>query len=83
MDGKIDIMNMCFCLITIAKISSTEIERMLRSLCKEVTTGIHNVILSNYSSRWKVDVLGLGVNVKKELHVSYLCRMFGVCLINQ
>ena len=75
MDVKVDILNMCFCVIRLAKISSAEIETRLQSLCEEVTTGIHNVILSSDRSS-KRDILGLGVNVKKELHVSCLCRIY-------
>ena len=71
LDVKVDIMNMCFCLIRITKISKVEIEKTLKSLCDQVEIGIQNIILSYApSSRTSVHILGHRVEVKKELKVS-------------
>ena len=70
LDVKVDVMNMCFCLIRITKISKVEIEMKLQSLCDQVEVGIQNIILSSSSSKASGHVLGHGVKVKEELEVS-------------
>ena len=82
MDTKVAILNMCFCLIRIGKISAAEIETTLRQLCEEVKTGIKNMIMSSSSSR-RTDVLGLGVRFKEELLVSCTCRFVLCMFLNQ
>ena len=71
LDVKVDVMNMCFCLIGIVKISQVEIENKLQSLCTEVEVGIQNIILAHTSSVRMRHVLGHGVNVKEELEVCF------------
>ena len=72
LDVKFDVMNMCFCLIGITKISQVQIEMKLSSLCDQVEVGIHNEILSlTPSSKGSAHVLGHRVNVKEELKVSF------------
>ena len=69
---KVDVMNMCFCLIGITKISQVQIEKKLSSLCDQVEVGIYNEILSHTpSSKASAHVLGHKVNVKEELKVSF------------
>ena len=71
LDVKVDIMNMCFCLIRITKISKVEIEKTLKSLCDQVEMGIQNVILSCAPfSKPSAHLLGHRVEVKMELMVS-------------
>ena len=71
---KVVIMNMCFCLIRITKISEVEIEKKLYLLCEQVKVGIKNLIQSHTPWSRKVDVLGHGVDVKVELEVSCFYR---------
>ena len=82
MDMKVVILNMCFCLNGIAKISAAEIGTALRLLCEDVITGIKNVIMSVSESR-KKDVLGLGLEFKMELHVSCISRFVLCMFLNQ
>ena len=77
LEVKVFILNMCFCLIRSAEISDALVETTLISLCEELKTGIRNVIQSLSYSR-RVDVLGHGVKVKEELHVSCHCRIMHV-----
>ena len=79
LDVKVFIMNMCFCLIRIAKIPEEEIEKTFQSLCQQVKIGIKNVIQSLSPQSVKVDALGHEVRVKEELEVSCYCR--SVCCI--
>ena len=73
LDVKVDVMNMCFCLIRVMEISQVEIERKLSLLCDQLEVGIHNVILSHTpSSKTTAHVIGHGVNVKEELEVSFV-----------
>lgn len=76
LDVKVDVMNMCFCLIRIVKISQVEIETKLQSLCTEVEVGIQNRILTHTSSARMRHVLGHGVNVKEELEVCFYRSMY-------
>ena len=72
LDVKVDVMNMCFCLIRITKISQVQIEMKLSLLCDQVEVGICNTILSiTPSSKASADVLGHRVHVKEELKVSF------------
>ena len=72
LDVKVNVMNMCFCLIGITKISQHQMEMKLRSLCEQVEEGIHNEILSlTPSSKASAHVLGHRVNVKEELKVGF------------
>ena len=72
LDVKVDVMNMCFCLIGITKISQVQIEMKLSSLCDQVEVGICNGILSHTpSSKASAHVLGHRVHVKEELKVSF------------
>ena len=72
LDVKVDVMNMCFCVIGITKISQVDIETKLSSLCDQVEEGIHNEILSHTpSSKASAHVLGHRVHVKEELKVSF------------
>ena len=74
LDVKIVVMNMYFCLIRIAELDEPEIETIFRSLCQRVIAGIQNIIQSSHEfSGIRVEVLGLGVNVKEELKVSCIC----------
>lgn len=72
LEVKVQVLNMCFCLIRSARNSAAEIETTLSSLCAELKCGIQNIIHS-HTYAGKVDVLGHGVKVKEELHVSCLC----------
>lgn len=82
LDVKVFIMNMCFCLIRIAKIPEEEIEKTFQSLCQQVKIGIKNVIQSLSPLSVKVDALGHEVRVKEELEVSCYCRSVCCMFLN-